>query len=163
MNNFRVMQPICLGGLVSYFAQTETTDITLSDAYWYASGIVLITAYMLATFHPFIFYIYAMACKMRVACSGLVYQKSLRLLRSSTEEGQSGRIIHLLSNDLPKFDLGMGYLHDVWKGPMQAVAYFVVIYMEIGIAGVAGMAFLVSFVPLQGMNKSLMMQLISYH
>lgn len=154
INCYRLIQPICLGGFVAYFAQTEATDITLNDAYWYASGIVLSSAYMIITFNPFILYQFKTACKVRVACSGLIYQKSLRLLKSSTEEGQSGKIINLLSNDLAKFDLGMTFLNDLWKGPLQAIAFFVVIYMEIGIASVVGMAFLFSFVPLQGNNKS---------
>lgn len=85
-----------------------------------------------------------------MACSGLIYQKTLRLLKSSSEEGQSGKIINLLSNDLAKFDIGLAFLHDVWKGPLEAITFFVVIYMEIGIAAIGGMAFLASFIPLQG-------------
>lgn len=152
INSYRLVQPICLGGFVGYFAQTEGVDITLNDAYWYASGIVFSTAFMIITFHPFILFIFKTACKVRVACSGLIYQKTLRLLKSSTEEGQSGKIINLLSNDLAKFDIGLAFLHDVWKGPLEALAFFVVIYIEIGISAVAGMAFLFSFVPLQGKN-----------
>lgn len=30
----------------------------------------------------------------------------------------------------------------VWKGPLETVVFLVVIYMEIGLAAVAGMAFL---------------------
>lgn len=125
-------------------------DVTLNDAYWYASGIVFSTAFMIITFHPFILYIFKTSCKVRVACSGLIYQKTLRLLKSSAEEGQNGKIINLLSSDLAKFDIGLAFLHDVWKGPLEALVFFVVIYIEIGIAAVAGMAFLASFIPLQG-------------
>lgn len=85
-----------------------------------------------------------------IGCSGLIYKKSVRLLKSAAEEGQNGTIINLLSNDLSKFDIGLAFLHDVWKGPFEALAFFIVIYMEIGVAAVAGMAFLASFIPLQG-------------
>lgn len=71
-------------------------------------------------------------------------------MKSSAEEGQNGKIINLLSNDLAKFDIGLAFLHDVWKGPLEALTFFVVIYMEIGMSAVAGMAFLASFIPLQG-------------
>lgn len=87
---------------------------------------------------------------MRVAFGGLIYQKALRLLKSSTEEGQSGKIINLLSNDLAKLELALQYLHDCWKGPLQAIAFFVVMYMEIGVSAFIGMAFLIFFIPLQG-------------
>lgn len=148
--NCRLFQPICLGGLVSYFAQNNPADISLYDAYWYASGIVLATAGLIVSYHPFNLYMLKTSCKVRVACSGLIYGKALRLLKSSTEEGQSGRIINLLSSDLAKFDIGFSFLHDIWKGPLQAVIVSVLIYMEIGIAAVVGMAFLVSFTPVQG-------------
>ena len=135
---------------MSYFAQNDGANVTLNDAYWYATGIVLSTAFMTATFYPFILCIYKTSCKVRVACGGLIYQKSLRLLKSSAEEGQSGKIINLLSSDLAKFDIGLAFLHVIWKGPLQTIVFFIVIYNEIGIASVAGMAFLISFIPLQG-------------
>lgn len=126
--------------------------MSLEDAYWYAAGIVLSTAFVTATFHPFLLFIFKTACKVRVSCSGLIYQKSLRLLKSSTEEGQNGKIINLLSNDLMKFDIGLRHLAELWRGPMQALAFFVVLYIEIGNSAFIGMAFLALFVPLQGKN-----------
>lgn len=142
--------PICLGGLVSYFSQNDSMDVSKNDTYWYATGIVLSTAFMTITLHPFVLYIFKTSCKMRVACGGLIYQKTLRLLKSSAEEGQNGKIINLLSSDLAKFDTGLTYLHNIWNGPLQALVFFTVIYIEVGVEAVAGMAFLASFIPLQG-------------
>lgn len=143
-----------MGGFVAYFAQNDkSVDISLSDAYWYATGIVLSTAFMIISFHPTILYVFRTACKVRVACSGLMYRKALRLSKSSTEDGLNGKIINILSNDLSKFDIGLAFLHDVWKGPIESLTFFVIIYWEIGISAVIGMAFLASFIPLQGMNK----------
>lgn len=146
----RLIQPICLGGLVTYFAQTDKTDITRSDAYWYATGIVLSTAFMVATYHPFVLFLFKVSAKLRVACNGLIYRKVLHLSKSSSEEGQNGKIINLISTDLAKFEEGCTYLHDVWKGPIETLVFFIVIYMEIGVAAFAGMAFMICFVPLQG-------------
>lgn len=143
------MQPICLGGFVEYFAQTEN-EITLNDAYWYASGIVLSSAYTMVTFHPFILYLFKTSCKVRLACSGLIYQKTLRLSRSTIEDGQNGQIINLLSDDLVKLQDGLPYLFDLWEGPLEAIAFFIVIYLEIGNAAIVGIAFLAGFIPLQG-------------
>lgn len=105
-------------------------------------------------FHPTMLYIFRTSCCLRVACAGLMYQKTLRLSKSSAENGLNGKIINLLSNDLSKFDLCFGFIHDVWKGPMEAIVFFIVIYYEIGISAVIGMAFLVSFTPLQGISSS---------
>lgn len=149
-HRFRLVQPICLGGFVGYFAQTKINPTTLNDAYWYASGIVFSTVFMIATYHPFALYVYKTSYKIRVALSGLIYQKSLRILKSSAEEGQNGKIINLMSNDLTKIDIGLGFFHDFWKGPLEALTFFGIIYMEIGVSAVVGMAFLLSFIPLQG-------------
>lgn len=145
-----MIQPICLGGLVAYFASTEKSGISLTDAYWYASGIVLSTAFMIVAFHPTILYVFKVATMVRVGCSGLMYRKALRLSKSSNEDGLNGRIINILSNDLGKFDIGLAFLHDVWKGPLESIIFFIVIYKEIGISAIIGMAFLASFIPLQG-------------
>lgn len=146
---FRISQPLCLGGIVSFFAQTDR--ITSNDAYWYALGIILSTAYKVLTYHSLLLYLFKMSGKIRVACSGLIYQKSLRILKSSIEDGQIGKVINL-SNDLAKLDEALPYLNDILKGPLEAFAFLVVIYMEIGVAAFVGMSFLASFNPLKG-NK----------
>lgn len=150
---FSLLQPICLGGLVSYFAQTNSSDITLNDAYMYATGIALTSAFATIIFHPFYRCITEIGCQIRVACSGLIYRKSLKFLKSATEEGQNGKIINLLSNDLAKLEAGVLWLYRLWLGPLEAAAYFIVIYMEIGMAAFAGMALLAKFIPLQGWFK----------
>lgn len=139
-----------MGGFISYFSEIEGFDVTLNDAFWYASGIVFSSAFMLVTFHPFHMYVVKMSCKVRVGCSGLIYQKTLRLTKSQADEGESGRIINLLSNDIDKFDTALVVLQDVLKGPLEALAFSIVIYMEIGGAAFVGILFLASFIPLQG-------------
>lgn len=70
--------------------------------------------------------------------------------KSTTFDGMNGQILNLLSNDVGKFDLALLFLHDLWRGPLVCllVAYF--LFHEIGYSGVIGMAFLLSFIPLQG-------------
>lgn len=108
---------------------------------------------MTLIFHPFTLYMSKIACNVRVGCSGLIYQKTLRLSKASTEEGQNGKIINMLSNDLAKFELGLQLVHDVWRGPLEALAFFIVIYTEIGVAAVVGMGCLAGFIPLQGIRS----------
>lgn len=96
------------------------------------------------------FYAMNTSCKTRVACSGLIYKKALRILKSSTQEGQNGKIINLLSNDLAKFDNAFLFIHEIWKGPLQAILFMIVIHREMQIAGVIGVIFLLAFIPLQG-------------
>lgn len=144
-----MFQPICLGRLVTYFAKTEPQTVTLGEAYLYATGIVVSTA-LLLSIHPFTLYATKTCCNVRTACSGLIYKKLLRIPKSSAKDGAPGQIINLLSNDLVKFDFVFFFIHELWKGPLQLILSFVVIYMEIGVAGAIGLGFLLAFIPLQG-------------
>lgn len=68
----RCAQPLILGELLNYFADENSSK---SSAYWYASGIVLCSLIPVITFHPYIFYIFETAMKIRVGCTRLVYDK----------------------------------------------------------------------------------------
>lgn len=68
----RCLQPLFLGALLSFFVDGEGTR---TSAYFYASGIVLCSLIPVLTFHPFIYYIFEVAMKIRIGSSGLVYQK----------------------------------------------------------------------------------------
>lgn len=54
-----------------------------------------------------------------------------------------------MSNDCGKFDIVLCFIHDLWKGPFEALLLGYFIYREIGISGIIGMAFLLSFIPFQ--------------
>lgn len=147
-----MIQPICLGYLVSYFAQSDSTQITSAEAYCYATGIVLSMTFTTFTLHPFLLFNSKTASKVRIACSGLIYRKILRITKSSIEDGQNGQIINLLSNDLSNLETRFILLYEIYAIPIEMFAYFIVIYMEIGVAAILGMTVLVALAPLQGKN-----------
>lgn len=70
------------------------------------------------------------------------------------DNGLNGRVINIFSNDLNKIEWGLSSLHFVWKGPLEALIFGYIIYLEIGISGIIGMMFLTSFIPLQGKLES---------
>ncbi|XP_062563883.1 ATP-binding cassette sub-family C member 4-like [Armigeres subalbatus] len=145
----RVAQPLFLGGLVSYFSPNQT-EISERDAYGYAAGVIVCALIPVVTFHPFILYIFQIGMKLRIGCSCLIYNKSLKLTKSTTaSEGLNGKILNLLTNDVSKFDIALAFIHDLWKGPMESLLLGYFIYMELDFAGLLGMAFLLSFIPLQ--------------
>lgn len=151
--NSRFLQPFCLGLLLNYFSQSpEHQTITLEAAYGYATGIVLSTALILCSYNLFVFFAVNLSCKTRVACSGLIYRKSLKIMKASAEEGQNGKIINILANDLSRFDDAFIAFPDLFGGPILTVLFLVAIYMEIGVAGIIGVACLFAFAPVQGMD-----------
>ncbi|XP_055381149.1 probable multidrug resistance-associated protein lethal(2)03659 [Condylostylus longicornis] len=146
----RAAQPICLGALVSYFAQSDDENkMTKRDAYLYATGIVLSSLLPVLTFHPFIFLIFRIGTKIRLALSGLIYNKILKISKTATNDGLSARAITILSNDLAKFDLALGFIHDLWKGPAEALLLGYIAYLQMGVSAVIGIGFMLSFIPLQ--------------
>uniref|UniRef100_A0A182NN20 Uncharacterized protein n=1 Tax=Anopheles dirus TaxID=7168 RepID=A0A182NN20_9DIPT len=148
----RILQPQCLGGLVSYFAP-EQKDITKEQAYYYAAGIILCSLVPVAIFHHFILYIFQIGMKIRVACCSLLYKKAsvqaLRITKAAGTDGMTGQVINLMSNDVAKFDTATGFVHDIWKGLIELLVLGYFIYQQIGISGLFGIAFLLSFIPLQ--------------
>lgn len=140
--------PLFLGGLVGYFA-TDQNTISVSDAYLNAVGIVVCMLMPVITFHPFIFYIFQVGTKLRLALSGLIYRKCLQVSKSSSNDGLRARAINILSNDLGRFDVALCFLHDTWKGPLESLLIGYLMYREIGLAAVIGVSFMLSFIPLQ--------------
>lgn len=138
-----------MGGFVSHFTNNDSTQKSTAAAYWHATGIVMSMVYINFTFHQFRTFKSLLACKIRVACGGLIYQKSLQILKASVEDGQNGQMISLLSNDLTKFDFRFGFFTFLFEIPIEFFAYFVMCYMEIGVSAVIGMVFLLAFTPLQ--------------
>jgi ATP-binding cassette, subfamily C (CFTR/MRP), member 4 len=69
--------------------------------------------------------------------------------KSVQEDGMHGKVINLLSNDFAKFDLALFFLHDLWKGPLETILLGFLIYREVGISGVFGILFILSFIPIQ--------------
>lgn len=142
----RCAQPLFLGALLSYFVDP---DITKTHAYWYAAGIVMGSLIPVLTFHPFIYYMMEHGMKLRIGSSRLVYDKILRMTKSSQVDGLQGRVINLLSNDFGKFDIAMCFIHDLWKGPLETFLLGFLVYREIGYSGLIGIAFILSFIPIQ--------------
>ncbi|CRK87082.1 CLUMA_CG000826, isoform A [Clunio marinus] len=142
----RCAQPLFLGALLTNFLETDSSK---SSAYFYATGIVLSSLIPVLTFHPFIYYIFEVGMKLKIGASRLAYDKILRMTKSSQVDGLHGRLINLLSNDFSKFDLALCFIHDLWKGPFETILLGYLAYREMGISGIIGIIYILSFVPIQ--------------
>lgn len=63
--------------------------------------------------------------------------------------GLNGQVINLMTNDVARFDVTMGFIHDLWKGPLELILLGYFIYKEIGYYAFAGIGFLLCFLPIQ--------------
>jgi ATP-binding cassette subfamily C (CFTR/MRP) protein 4 len=143
-----VVMPIAIGNLVTYF-EKDQTQITTTEAYVYGGVIVFCRFADAVMAHGTMMGLVHIAMKMRVACSSLIYRKTLRLSRTALAATTVGHVVNLLSNDVNKFDQGFVLANFAWIAPIQAAVGTYLLYNEIGVCAIFGMALLLSFIPLQ--------------
>ncbi|CAH0551541.1 unnamed protein product [Brassicogethes aeneus] len=143
-----IVLPYLIEKLVSFFESNQHT-ISKSNAYFYAGMYVVATVVSTCISHPCMMGLQHLSMKIRVACSSLIYRKSLRLSKTALGKTTVGHMVNLLSNDVSKFDQGFVISHFLWIGPIEAAIGTYLLYQEIGIAALFGTGFLISFVPIQ--------------
>uniref|UniRef100_A0A2K6TD95 ATP binding cassette subfamily C member 4 (PEL blood group) n=1 Tax=Saimiri boliviensis boliviensis TaxID=39432 RepID=A0A2K6TD95_SAIBB len=146
----KVIQPIFLGKIINYFEKYDPTDsVALHKAYAYATVLTFCTLILAILHHLYFYHVQCAGMRLRVAMCHMIYRKALRLSNVAMGKTTTGQIVNLLSNDVNKFDQVTVFLHFLWAGPLQAIAVTALLWMEIGISCLAGMAVLIVLLPLQ--------------
>ncbi|XP_040091302.1 multidrug resistance-associated protein 4-like, partial [Oryx dammah] len=146
----RVVQPIFLGKMISYVENYDPTDsAALHEACGYAAGLSTCVLVWAVLHHLYFYHIQRMGMKLRVAVCHMIYSKALRLSSSAMGKTTTGQVVNLLSNDVNRFDQVMMFLHYLWVGPLQVIAVTALLWMEIGMSCLAGMAVLIILLLLQ--------------
>ncbi len=159
----RICQPLLLGYLLTWL--TTTNSSTTGDANMYDNnnnnnsmqegllwGLALSSVgFIQIVVHHRLYYL-TMFCgaKIRIACSGLINRKLLKLHSSSLLNASSGKLINLISNDVMRFDMFLPRLHFGWTAPLEIPIIAFLLYIRVGfVATISGIAFLFLTVPLQ--------------
>ncbi|XP_034236432.1 probable multidrug resistance-associated protein lethal(2)03659 [Thrips palmi] len=145
----RIMQPIFLGWLVSYFSEDYIDEEY--NGYIYGTLVIVCSALSVWTMHPYMLSILHLGMKVRVATCSLAYRKLLRLNRAALRETTPGQLVNLLSNDVNRFDIAVLFIHYLWLGPLQTFVITVFLIYEIGtLPALVGVASLLVYAPMQG-------------
>nr|XP_020732978.1 multidrug resistance-associated protein 4-like isoform X4 [Odocoileus virginianus texanus] len=146
----RLVQPIFLGKMISYVENYDPNDSApWREAYGYAAGLSACVLLWAVLHHVYFYHIQRVGMRLRVAMCHMIYRKTLCLSSSAMGKTTTGQIVNLLSNDVNRFDQVTIFLHYLWVGPLQAIAVTALLWMEIGISSLAGMAVLVILLLLQ--------------
>ncbi|KAI4538922.1 hypothetical protein MG293_011189 [Ovis ammon polii] len=146
----RVVQPIFLGKMVSYVENYDPSDsAALQEAYGYAAGLSACVLMWAVLHHLYFYHMQRVGMRLRVAMCHMIYRKALRLSSSAMRKTTTGQVINLMSNDVNRFDQVTMFLHYLWVGPLQAIAVTALLWMEIGMSCLAGMAVLIILLLLQ--------------
>lgn len=127
-NHFRVTQPICLFGMMSYFAGK---DSDLMKAELYAAGLMAGSVFTVVFAHPYMLGVLHLGMKMRVALCSLVYRKALRLSRTALGDTTIGQVVNLLSNDVGRFDTVLINVHYLWMAPLELIVITYLMYVQV--------------------------------
>ncbi|XP_055540741.1 ATP-binding cassette sub-family C member 4-like [Wyeomyia smithii] len=149
----RLAQPIFLGLLLQYFRPDST--VTWENALYYAAAIVILNALSVVTINQYILGSFQNGMKVRIAVCSVIYRKALRLSRTALGDTAPGKVVNLLSNDVNRFDIVSVFLHSMWSAPLLSIIVGVLLYLEIGVAGLIGMIVIFVVTPIQGYTGKL--------
>lgn len=139
--SFSCILPHYLGKLLNFFNSPRTAE-SFREAF-ISTGIIIISQLINCfVIRPSVMGMQHHAMKLRVACSSMIYRKSLRLSQAVFEKTSVGQIVNLMSNDVTKFDNEFVFCHYAWIAPIQCILGTYMIYEEMGFAGILGISFL---------------------
>lgn len=73
----------------------------------------------------------------------------MKLSQTALGETETGKVVNLLSNDVNRFDLVTMFLNSMWTAPLLSIIVGILLYIEIGIAGIIGIVIVFIVVPIQ--------------
>jgi len=127
-----VTQPLCLGGLVSFYADQSNQDSDdRTTAYLYAGGVILCSAFNVLFMHPYMLGMFHTGMKVRVAMCSMIYRKALRLSRTALGDTTIGQVVNLISNDVGRLDVSVIHMHYLWLGPVEIGVVTWLMYREV--------------------------------
>lgn len=132
-----------------YYMWTES-NMTKSDAYFYATAVAGITIIAAFTTHNYFLGLQYLGMKLRIAHCSLIYRKSLKLSQKAFSTVTIGQLVNLLSNDINRFERTIIHLHTIWFSPILISVVLYLIYYYVGSTACCGVGTFVLYLPLQG-------------
>lgn len=148
----RLSQPFLIRSII-LFLNSETRnkgwDSTFQAAIIACFGLVLTTIFLSWSWHFTFLTVIRVGCNLRTALTTLIYQKILRVSKSSLEITNTGKMLNVIATDLQKFeDLSWNFAY-LFIGPLMSIVVISVTYLYLGIACVGGLSILLLWIPLQ--------------
>ncbi|XP_054556333.1 multidrug resistance-associated protein 1-like isoform X3 [Talpa occidentalis] len=91
------------------------------------------------------------SAKIKTAVAGLVYKKALLLSNVSRKKFSTGEIINLMSADAQQLMDLTANLNLLWSAPFQILMSIALLWQELGLAVLAGVAVLVLVIPINAL------------
>ncbi|XP_015783978.1 multidrug resistance-associated protein 4-like [Tetranychus urticae] len=152
-NIFPFVQTLFMGELVDLIYQMSKAGADIQSIktkiYYYGAAVVVSQILGSYTNNYYWFYARRGGLETRVACSRLIYHKTLKLSQKALGQTTTGQIVNLLSNDVARFDYAAEFPFFFIFGPIQVVLYLWILWPQLGISAVVGFIVLFLFAPFQ--------------
>ncbi|XP_078483709.1 ATP-binding cassette sub-family C member 4 [Ciona intestinalis] len=143
----RTINPLLIRWLLRYFE--VNTNVPVSSAYLYATGIFAILILLTFLHHVLYYYTQRLGWHLRAATCALMYKKTLRLSQKALAATTTGQIVNLGATDVIRFDwLGL-FLHYLIIGPIQAVVVIYLLWTDLGVSSLAGLVVIIIAMTIQ--------------
>lgn len=136
-----MIQPFVISKMLTLYDENITSE-NQGTIYLYATLLVLSSLLSILSYHYFVFQIAQIGMKMRIACSSLIYRKSLKLSQMAFGKTSAGQIVNLLSNDVGRLENTI-YFNHLFMAPLETILVIILMYMSIGWYGLIGTGFMV--------------------
>jgi len=136
--------PLVLGVLVEFIDdQTEP----MLFGYLCAAALCLATFFAALCNVHFNFGIAEIALQMRAVLVSMIYSKTLRVNAVQLSEFSSGEIVNMMSTDTDRIVNFCASFHAFWSLPFQVGVTLYLLYVQVGLAFLAGLTFAVLLIP----------------
>eukprot|EP00940_MAST-03C_sp_MAST-3C-sp2_P000992 g992.t1 len=125
----RISQPVLLGFFLEWLTKDEG-DRDVGIGMLWAASIALVAFIQAIIHHQLYFYTMRAGWNARMAFSGLIHRKLLRLHGAAIAD--AGKVTNLVSNDVLRFDNFFPRLHFGWTGPFDLIVVCALIAYEVG-------------------------------
>ncbi|OQR84874.1 ATP-binding Cassette (ABC) Superfamily [Achlya hypogyna] len=132
--------PLLIKSIVAYLGNP---DATLQEGLWYCAAILISGVLQSFALRQYYFYCYEIGLRLRTAVVMSVYHKALVL----TTAPSTGEVTNLMSVDAQRLQELPNYAHAMWFTVVQVATAFYLMYLQLGVAFVAGILVMLLLVP----------------
>ncbi|XP_008282467.1 multidrug resistance-associated protein 7 [Stegastes partitus] len=149
--------PLLLNILVNFM---EDKDAPLSTGVWCAVGLFATTLLCAILRSVFFFQVSKVELTVRAALVSAIYGKALRVSSCSLAGFTLGEVVNLMSTDTDRVVNFLRSFHELWSMPFRFFITLYLLYLQVGVAFVGGLAVALVMVPF---NKFLATRLLINH
>ncbi|KAG7220300.1 hypothetical protein INR49_018292 [Caranx melampygus] len=147
--------PLLLSGLVTFM---EEEGAPVSRGAWCALGLFASTFLTSVLRNIFVFEVSKVTLSVRATLVSAIYGKALRVSGSSLAGSTLGEVVNLMSTDTDRVGNFFNSFHELWSLPFRFAITLYLLYLQVGVAFLGGLAVALLLVPF---NKFLASRILS--